>query len=64
MCKECLLYNKDVEYSEGDEVGIRLNKGRALNENKYSFSYNDGEKEVIVGKYAYPINVVIIKKNS
>lgn len=64
VCKECLLYNKDVEYSEGDEVGIRLNKGRALNENKYSFSYNDGEKEVIVGKYAYPINVVIIKKNS
>lgn len=64
VCRECLLHNKDVEYAEGDEVGIRLNKGRALNENKYSFSYNDGEKEVIVGKYAYPINVVIIKKNS
>lgn len=64
VCKECLLYNKDVEYSEGDEVGIRLNKGRALNENKYSFSYNDGETEVSVSKFAYTNNVVIIKKNS
>ena len=64
VCRECLLHDKDVEYSEGDEIGVRLHKGRALTENKYSFSYNDGEMEVVVGKYAYPNNVVIIKKNS
>lgn len=65
VCRECLLHNKkDVEYSEGDEVGICLPKGRTLTENKYSFSYNDGEKEVVVSKYAFPNNVVVIKKNS
>lgn len=64
VCGECLLHNKDVEYAEGDEVGIRLYKGKALNENKYLFSYNDGETEVSVSKFAYANNVVIIKKNS
>lgn len=64
VCGEYLLHNKDVEYAEGDEIGIRLYKGKALGDNKYPFQYNNGETEITVSKFAYANNIVIIKKNS
>lgn len=64
VCGEYMLQNKDVEYAEGDEIGVRLYKGKALVDNKYPFQYNDGEKAVTVSKFAYANNIVIVKKNS
>lgn len=64
VCGECLLQDKEVEYTEGDEVGIKLYKGKALRVNNSPFEYDDGEKKISVCKYAFANNVVIIKKNN
>jgi hypothetical protein len=64
VCGECLLQDKEVEYTEGDEVGIKLYKGKALRVNNSPFEYDDGEKKISVSKYAFANNVVIIKKNN
>lgn len=64
VCGECLLQDKEVEYTEGDEVGIKLYKGKALRVNNSPFEYDDGEKKISVCKYAFANNVVIIKKKN
>ena len=64
VCGECLLQDKEVEYTEGDEIGIKLYKGKALRVNNSPFEYDDGENKISVSKYAFANNVVIIKKNN
>ena len=63
VCGECLLQDKEVEYTEGDEVGIKLYKGKALRVNNSPFEYDDGENKISVSKYAFANNVIIIRKN-
>lgn len=62
VCGEYLLQNKEVDYSAGDEIGIRQYKGKAIPENKHPFDYQEAETKITVSKFAYPTNVIIIRK--
>lgn len=61
---EYQIHNKDCNCSEGDEVGICLYKGKDISDNTKPFTYIDEGREIKVSKYAFPNNVVIIKKNN
>lgn len=64
VCGEYLLQNKEVDYSAGDEIGIRQYKSKAISENKYPFDYQEAETKITVSKFAYPTNVIIIRKRA
>lgn len=62
VCGSFLLHNKDNSYYVGDEVGIKLHKGKPITPNKHIFSYSENGHEIVVDKYAYPNNIIIIHK--